>query len=265
MKSARWDEQHRQAAHEKIEGAVDKRLGLSESGLDSVRAGFLGYELDPVGNRLIMQLDPSLIDVAKFRVWVDGVARRANDAARVRGPKLGVTVQEGCFSAKEIAALISFPRENTDRNGMKWMISHVQLDGRIHVGFDDKAGALATQRRFGHVLAAHYPGGPHVQVPIRVDQPLPPRLLSLAGRSPRPRTSTRTSRPPRAGEGTSGPSRLRPAHPKEESPACTGRGTCPHTRPCGQRPVVGADLSFDDAHEPPTRRARLRERARCPN
>ena len=160
MQSTGWDAQHRQAAHVRIKQAVDKRLGLTEGGLEAVRVGFLGYELDPVGSRLIMQLDPSLIDVAEFRRWIDGVARRANDAEHVRAPKLGVTVLEGCFPAREVAALISFPRENADRNGMEWLISHVQLDGRIHAGFTDEAGALATQRRFGPVLAAHYPGGP---------------------------------------------------------------------------------------------------------
>jgi hypothetical protein len=159
-KSTGWHRQHRQDAHVRIKNAVDKRLGVSEDGLAAVQAGFLGYALDPIGSRLIMQLDPDLIDIDEFRDWVRGVARKANQAADVKGSKLTVTVQAGCFSAREVAALIRFPRETTHRSGMTSMISNVQLDGRIHAAFADAPGAIALQKRFGPVLAAHYPGGP---------------------------------------------------------------------------------------------------------
>lgn len=182
--STKWAEQRRQAAHERLKRAVDKRLGLTESGLEAVRAGFLGYELDPVGNRLIMQLDPSLIDVAEFRRWVDGAARRANDAARVRGPKLTVTVQKGCFTARKAAALISFPRENTDRNGMEWMISHVQ--GRTHpcrVRRQGRRPRHATPLRPG--ARRSLPRRAYVQVP-----PLIPRLRTWGPCQREPFTTT---------------------------------------------------------------------------
>lgn len=158
--STGWHKQGRQSAHVRIMRALEKRLGIVEDSLAEVRAGFLGYDLDPVGNRLIMQVDPDLIHIVEFRRWVSGVADRANESARVRGPELTVTVQKGCFSARQVAAIIAFPREHTERNGMQSLSSKVQLDGRVHAWFADEAGALATQRKFGAVLAAHYPNGP---------------------------------------------------------------------------------------------------------
>lgn len=162
--STDWHQQGRQSAHERIKWAVDRRLGLIEDSLVEVRAGFLGYELDRVGNRLIMQLDPGVIDIAVFRRRVTGVAHRANESAHVRGPKLTITVQKGCFGVEKVAALIAFPRENKDRNGMQWLHSQVQLDGRIH------AGVRRRGRRARHAAQVRararpaLPGWPGVQV-----------------------------------------------------------------------------------------------------
>ena len=151
MKS--WRSQQRQAAHERVKRAVDRRLRLNDvEDRTGVSTGFLGYDLDPVGNRLIMQVDPALIDVADFQRWVDGVAVKANEAAKVRGPRLTVTVQEGCFTVAEFRGL----RATMLRERRFSVILGVALDGRVHAGFcgaEGRAYAEDLQRRVGPILA----------------------------------------------------------------------------------------------------------------
>lgn len=160
MRSTGWDAQGRQAAHGMIVLAVRQRLGVY-SRFDGnggpkrelVMSGLLGYALDPVGNRLIMQVDPSIVDLPKFQIWVTGVAREANRSVGVRGPQLTVTVQKGCFSARNIVAAREYANANAVRLQLSWLHSWVELDGRIRMAFVDRATADGVQRRLGPVAA----------------------------------------------------------------------------------------------------------------
>jgi hypothetical protein len=91
-----WHKQGRQHSHVTIINAVYRRLGV-KAGYggrrnDLVLHGFLGYGFDVGDHRLIMQVDPRLIEVTEFRRWVNGVAERAS-VGRYRRSRLRVTVQ----------------------------------------------------------------------------------------------------------------------------------------------------------------------------
>lgn len=160
MAETGWDTEHRQAAHRQVINAVHSRLGIYSKfrGLTDkdayVMSGLLGYALDPVGSRLIMLLDPAIVDVPEFRRWVAKVARQANKDADVVGRPLTVTVQEGCFSAREIVAATSYVRENDVRLQSSMEASRVGLDGRLRMGFVDQAAVAEAQRQLGPVIAA---------------------------------------------------------------------------------------------------------------
>jgi hypothetical protein len=138
MKTTGWEAQRRQATHEQIIQAVYQRLGVysifggpRSTEDDVIMSGLLGYDLDPVGSRLIILLDPAIVDVPEFRRWVAEVARRANADVGARGRQLGVTVQEGCFSAREIQAAKKYVRSNVKRLQLSQMEGWVRLDGRL--------------------------------------------------------------------------------------------------------------------------------------
>jgi hypothetical protein len=113
-----WHTQGRQQSHITIIKAVYRRIGVQhEYGgrrNDKVLKGFLGYGFDVRNHRLIMQLDPALIDIPEFRRWVNGVAKRASVGRSPRS-RLTVTVQRGCFSAKQLDGL----RKKLDKDG-RW-------------------------------------------------------------------------------------------------------------------------------------------------
>ncbi len=91
--------------HVQIMSAVDKRLGVADEGTRDRRltGGLLNYRLDPLNSRLLVQIDPAVLDSAEFRSLVDRLAKKAN--ADVRASR--------CVSTYTTAAS---PRGNSRRS-----------------------------------------------------------------------------------------------------------------------------------------------------
>jgi hypothetical protein len=155
LDKTRWRADHRQDAHARIIRGVHKHL--RETRIKTGRrvwSGFMGYDLDPANYRLIMLVDPRVLDIREFRTMVRAVAKKANRDAHVKGRNLTVTTQKGCFSAAEVNRLRAALRENR-RVGIMFDAG-VKLDGRYYAGFCGDAGrayARKLQRERGPVLA----------------------------------------------------------------------------------------------------------------
>ena len=157
-----WHVTAREGAIDEIVRLVDervardhrKRVGTKRSGFPTdIAEGFLGYDLDFRGSRLIMQVDPAVIAIPGFQRWADGVARTANREFEVPDPAVGVTVQPGCFSVDEIGRLQSRLAGDKRVGGFSGTVA---LDGRIHAAFctsEQRAYAAGLQREVGPILA----------------------------------------------------------------------------------------------------------------
>lgn len=114
MEQTRWHARGRQDAHMRVLRAVQRHLRefRQQTRIPDHRDGFLGYDLDPANSRLIMQIDPTVLDRGAFRRMVDAAAHKANRRAKVKGTPLTVTVQNGCFPAAEIARVLQILYRN---------------------------------------------------------------------------------------------------------------------------------------------------------
>jgi hypothetical protein len=135
-----------------IRKAVDGRLGLDPGQqIERLARGLVSSE-ETEGRRFYIVVDPDEIDIAVFRRWVRGAARRANEAAGVRGEPVRVTVQESCFPVREYMEAYGAFRT---RGVVSVFRSDPALDGRMHGGVcpEKRAAAEALQRELGPIVA----------------------------------------------------------------------------------------------------------------
>ena len=148
-----WHRQHAQEAHKLIFQAVRSHLKAdvrdeSKNADKLLTNGFEGYDLDIVGRRLIMMVDPDLIDPVAFGRWVSRYAVGANKDAKVRGRPVTVTVQSACFPVREVEQIRTYLHQHWDDLDLGSMDGTVFLDGRVHGYFCDQDAGHRLQRRF---------------------------------------------------------------------------------------------------------------------
>lgn len=151
-----WHKQGRQRSYTMLMTEVFDHLGIdpegSRRGNDKILHGLLTYDSDHARHRIILQIDPAVIDIKPFRRWAKAVAVQVSEGRSPRS-RVAVTVQRGCFSAKRIDRV----RKQVDKP-RRWdaRSNTVDLDGRLHVsycGAENVAYAIKLQRRVGAVLA----------------------------------------------------------------------------------------------------------------
>ena len=152
-----------QLVKDAVDEALNQRFPQADPKVDAVFAtGFVGQVADHVHQRLVVVVDPALVDVTALQAQLTTTAT----AARVKylAPELEVAVQPSCHSTHDLTkaherlvAADWYPNALSTTSGW-YLDAH---DSTYHVFFQEKnrAAAEALKQRLGDVVTLEYQDG----------------------------------------------------------------------------------------------------------
>lgn len=152
----RWDSPGALAVSE----AVQERLQFGDyPGSETLlHRGFIEVSADSANSRMIVVVDPQLVDRQKLSRELNKLAQRTYRASGSAGAPITVDVQAGCFRARELEKVQNYVRDNWGRLQAFAYGSGPGLDSRVHwVLYDDsrEVGEM-LERKFGAKIAIGY-------------------------------------------------------------------------------------------------------------
>jgi hypothetical protein len=162
-----WYARGAQRIVDRVVPAMYRLAGVREGkGPGALEGGFLAWESDRQTGRILVMVDPTVLDVPSVRRRLNHVALRAYREVEARGPKVTVVVQAGCFTGADLAearalafaALTKATRDDPRRAVGAGLDGLARMDSRIHMrlGHGDRAWGEDLARRLGGRLAIEY-------------------------------------------------------------------------------------------------------------
>lgn len=151
-----WSGAHKSAVID-ILLAVQRHLGTtSGSTADALEAGLVADTVDTEHNRLILVVDPGVLDLAQLRSYAEATAKKANTVHKTRGVPVTVAVHESCFPSADLARV----RHEVQGTPKLAMSADVRVDSRVHAAVcsDDPAYAKEIERRYAPMAVVGYAG-----------------------------------------------------------------------------------------------------------